>query len=87
MYGSKQGVAVQIKEKVIRAFYTHCYAHFLNLAVGDTMKDSPASEKKCCKTFISHVADYGCQVWDLHYLADIQNLVKNRHCLRADKTR
>ena len=39
--GSKNGVAVQIKEEEIRALYTHCYTHSLNLAVGDTMNACP----------------------------------------------
>lgn len=39
MSGSQNGVAVQIKQKGSHIFYTHCYAHSLNLAVGDTMKN------------------------------------------------
>ena len=38
MSGSKSGVAVQIKNEEERAFYTHCYAHSVNLAIGDTMQ-------------------------------------------------
>ena len=41
MPGSKSGVAVQIKSEEERALYTHCYAHSINLAVGDTMKVCP----------------------------------------------
>lgn len=40
MSGHKNGVVVRIKEDEKRALYTHCYAHSLNLAVGDTMKTS-----------------------------------------------
>ena len=40
MSGHKTGVVVQIKEEKNRAIYTHCYMHPLNLAVGDTMKNS-----------------------------------------------
>ena len=38
MSGSKSRVAGQIKSEEERALYTHCYAHSINLAVGDTMK-------------------------------------------------
>ena len=37
MSDSKSRVAVQIKSKEERALYTHCYAHSINLAVGDMM--------------------------------------------------
>ena len=40
MSGSKRGVAVQIQAKESRAVLTHCYGHALNLAVGDTIKQS-----------------------------------------------
>ena len=40
-YGSKSGVAVQIKSEEEYALYTHCYAHSINLAVGNTMKVWP----------------------------------------------
>ena len=40
MPGSKRGVAVQIQAKERRAVLTHCYGHALNLAVGDTIKQS-----------------------------------------------
>ena len=40
MTGHRNGVVVQIKEKEKRALYIHCYAHSLNLAIGDTMKNS-----------------------------------------------
>jgi len=38
--GSKKGVATQIADKEPRAIYTHCYGHALNLAVGDTVRQS-----------------------------------------------
>ena len=41
MSGSKNGVAKMIKNTERRALYTHCYAHSLNLAVGDTMNACP----------------------------------------------
>ena len=41
MSGAKSGVAVQIKNEESHALYTHCYAHSINLAVGDTMKSCP----------------------------------------------
>ena len=41
MSGAKNGVAVQFKNEEKRALYTHCYAHSIQLAVGDTMKASP----------------------------------------------
>ena len=40
MSGAKNGVAKRISEKEPRAVYTHCYGHVLNLAVGDTVKQS-----------------------------------------------
>ena len=42
MSGLKSGVARQIQAEEPRAFYTHCYGHALNLAVGDTIKNIPA---------------------------------------------
>ena len=41
MSGAKNGVAVQFKNEEKQALYTHCYAHPIQLAVGDTMKASP----------------------------------------------
>ena len=40
MSGSKRGVAAQIQAKGSRAVLTHCYGYALNLAVGDTIKQS-----------------------------------------------
>ena len=40
MSGAKKGVAKQISDKEVRAIYTHCYGHALNLVVGDTVKQS-----------------------------------------------
>ena len=40
MSGSKRGVAAQIQAKESCAVLTHCYGHALNLAVGDTIKQS-----------------------------------------------
>ncbi len=40
MCGSKNGVATQIIKEEKRAVYTHCYGHALNLAIGDTIKQS-----------------------------------------------
>ena len=37
---AKNGVAKQNSDKEARAVYTHCYGHALNLAVGDTVKQS-----------------------------------------------
>ena len=39
MTGHRNRVVVQIKEEEKRALYTHCYAHSLNLPIGDTMKN------------------------------------------------
>ena len=44
MVGCKKGVATQLARKEKRAVLTHCYGHALNLAVGDSMKQS-----KVCK--------------------------------------
>ena len=40
MAGSRNGVAAQLRKEEKRAILTHCYAHALNLAVGDTLKTS-----------------------------------------------
>lgn len=40
MTGAKKGVATQIRDQEQRAIYTHCYGHALNLAIGDTVKQS-----------------------------------------------
>ena len=40
MKGEKKGVAKQIKGIEKKALLTHCYTHSLNLAVGDTIKES-----------------------------------------------
>jgi hypothetical protein len=45
MSGSKNGVAAKLLIKEKHAIYTHCYGHALNLAVGNTMKQS----KVCCE--------------------------------------
>lgn len=38
MCGARSGVATRIKQLEPRAHFTHCHAHALNLAVGDTIK-------------------------------------------------
>ena len=38
MSGSRSGVATQILDLELRALYTHCYRHALNLATQDTLK-------------------------------------------------
>ena len=38
MAGSRGGVATKILEAELRAVYTHCYGHALNLACSDTVK-------------------------------------------------
>ena len=44
MVGCRKGVATQLARKEKRAVLTHCYAHALNLVVGDSLKQS-----KVCK--------------------------------------
>ena len=44
MSGIKSGVAAQLCAEEKRALFTHCYCHALNLAIGDTIKQS-----KVCK--------------------------------------
>ena len=39
MSGAKSGVATQIKGKELRAIFSHCYGHSLQLAVGDMIKE------------------------------------------------
>ena len=51
MSGTKNGVAVQIKSKEERALYTHCCAHSINLAVGDTMKVCPVLKDTIYNTY------------------------------------
>ena len=51
MTGHKNGVVVQIKEEDKRALYTHCYTHSLNLAIGDTMKNSALLKHTIDNTF------------------------------------
>lgn len=51
MSGAKRGVAVQIKSEENRALYTHCYAHSINLAVGDTMKACPVLKDTIDNTY------------------------------------
>ena len=51
MSGPKSGVAVQIKSEETRALYTHCYAHSINLAVGDTMKAIPFMKETIDNTY------------------------------------
>ena len=40
MSSSKCGVAKQVSDLEPRAVYIHCYGHALNLAAGDTLKQS-----------------------------------------------
>ena len=51
MIGHRNRVVVQIKEEQKRALYTHCYAHSLNLAIGDTMKNSALLKHAIDNTF------------------------------------
>ena len=44
MSGVKSGVAAQSCAEEKKALFTHCYCHALNLAIGDTIKQS-----KVCK--------------------------------------
>ena len=45
MTGVRKGAASQIISKEPRAIFTHCYGHALNLAVGDTVKQSRLIEQ------------------------------------------
>ena len=40
MSGARSGVATIISSEEPRAVFTHCYGHSLNLAVGDTIRQS-----------------------------------------------
>ena len=51
MTGNKNGVVLQIKQEELRALYTHCYAHSLNLAVGDTMRNCYLLQRTIDNTF------------------------------------
>ena len=39
MAGLESGVAKQLSDEELRAIYTHCYGHALNLACGDAVKN------------------------------------------------
>ena len=41
MSGTRNGVAKNLLDEEPRAVYTHCYGHALNLAVNDTIRQSP----------------------------------------------
>ena len=51
MTGHRNGVVVQIKEEEKRALCTHCYTHSLNLAIGNTMKNSALLKDTIDNTF------------------------------------
>ena len=51
MTGHRNGVVFQIKEEEKRALYTHCYAHSLNLAIGDTMENPALLKHTIDNTF------------------------------------
>ena len=40
MSGTRSGVATQLRDEENRAVFLHCYGHALNLAVGDSVKNS-----------------------------------------------
>jgi len=40
MLGARSGAAKQLNEDKNRAVFLHCYGHALNLAVGDSVKNS-----------------------------------------------
>ena len=40
MVGTRNGVATQLRDEENRAVFLHCYGHALNLAVGDSVKNS-----------------------------------------------
>ena len=45
MRGAEGGVAKLLCKEESRAVYMHCYGHALNLAVGDTIKESKNNER------------------------------------------
>ncbi len=49
MSGIRNGVAKKIRDDEPRAIYTHCYGHSLNLAVGDTIKNSSIMKNEITK--------------------------------------
>ena len=51
MTGNKNEVALQIKQEELRALYTHCYTHSLNIAVGDTMRNCYLLQRTIDNTF------------------------------------
>ena len=51
MTGQRNEVVVPIKAEEKRALYTHCYAHSLNLTIGDTMKNSVLLKHTIDNTF------------------------------------
>ena len=51
MSGVKSGAAAQLCAEKKRALFTHCYCHALNLAVGDTIKQSKVCQNALDITF------------------------------------
>ena len=47
----KSRVAVQVKSKEERALHIHCYAHSINLVVGDTIKVHPVLKDTINNTY------------------------------------
>ena len=70
MSGSKNGVAKIISEP--RAVFTHCYGHSLNLAVGDTVKQS-----KLMKSTLEMVNEISKL---------IKKIPQKRHCFTRNST-
>ena len=54
MAGARAGVATKVQEIELRAVFTHCYGHALNLGISDAIKKSPAM-KDCLDTCIELV--------------------------------
>ena len=51
MVGTRNGVATQLREEENRAVFFHCYGHALNLAVGDSVKNSKLLKDALENTF------------------------------------
>lgn len=69
MTGCKHGVASQLQSVKPRAVLTHCYAHALNLAVGDALK-----QLKVCQDAL----DLAFEITKLIWYSPKRNAVFNR---------
>lgn len=66
MSGTKKGVAKILSDEEPRVVYTHCYGHAVNLAVNDTIRQSPVMKSALdtvneVSKLIKKVSTKGCK--------------------------